>query len=341
MQKLTGTSNFIALIFVGLTNSTQTQPETATATAAWLNTLYMGFDENIDDSPLGVPISMTHQPRFQDNLFCSTLMNTTCFRGRSDCRTSTALYNHKMLLQSNTGLNATLNRPNMFNLTHGLPVGFVINPTRVQTDLGKCSYTYDGFTWYRLNGGCGASRRFHGRDYMNCSSQYTAFNNICPSTNKTCAADDVEIKGAACVPGTSGNVSSRGFSECFWGMPSLNYPEKLGPNHLRQMVKARLKADRESLHPVTATSRDNEVVIDDRLLIPAIRSDPAAVVLAFVYVKSSNGSRSIAEGMRDRFSEDYSVGKIPVIGLDDTVDFTPKNGPFIVEENGGLAVTMV
>jgi hypothetical protein len=245
-----------------------------------------------------------------------------------------------MLLQLNADHNATLNRPNMFHLTRSvLPVGFVINPARAQTDLGKCSYTYDGATWYRLNGGCGAN--IPGPTCDNCSCQYTAFKNICPSTNKTCAADDVEIKSAACG---GWDVSSVGFSECFWGMPSLNYPEKLGPNHLRQMVKARLKADRKSLDPVTRSllaSLSNEVVIDDRLLIPAIRSDPAAVVLAFVYVKSSKGSRSIAEGMRDRFSEDYSVGKIPVIGIDDTVDFTPSSGPFIVEKGNDVAVIMV
>jgi len=348
MQKLNGTRNFSAFAFVfsaltlhgcgatpakspmtlATTTTTTTPPRTVAATAAWLNNLFMGFDENDDDSPLGVTISMVHNRTLQDNLFCSALMNTTCYKGHSDCRTSAALYNHQVAVNKS--------RPHIFSLSK-LGVGFVINPTRVQTDLGKCAYAHDGHTFWRLNGGCGALA-ITGRGgwhFSTCSNRSSAFYDVCPSTNKTCIADDVEIKGQTCSPGASGSIYVK---PCFWSMPSLNYPGKLRPNHLREMVKARLKADRERPH---LAWMNNEVVLDDRLLIPAMRSDPAAVVSAFVYLKSSHGSRSRAEGMRDRFSEDYSVGKIPVIGLDDTVDFTPKNGPFIVEENGGLEVIMV
>jgi len=350
MQKLNGTRNFIAFsafafVFLTLhgcgatpakspmtlatTTTTTTPPRTVAATAAWLNNLFMGFDENDDDSPLGVTISMVHNRTLQDNLFCSALMNTTCHKGHSDCRTSVALYNHQVAVNKS--------RPHIFSLSK-LGVGFVIHPTRVQTDLGKCAYAHDGTTFWRLNGGCGAlATPRQGWGWMStCSNRSSAFYDVCPSTNKTCTADDVEIKGQTCSPGASGSYPN----QCFWSMPSLNYPGKLRPNHLREMVKARLKADR-ARGPQDLQWLNNEVVLDDRLLIPAMRSDPAAVVSAFIYLKSSHGSRSRAEGMRDRFSEDYSVGKIPVIGLDDTVDFTPKNGPFIVEENGGLEVIMV
>jgi len=233
----------------------------------------------------------------------------------------------------------TINRPRIFELG-GFGVGFVINPTRVQNEIGKCAYAYDGHTFGKLNGGCGAMAlrtAHHPRPHPHpedCSNRSSAFYDICPSTNKTCTADDVEIKNQTCSPGFSGSSTSR----CFWGMPSLNYPGNLRPNYLREMVKFRLKEGRQSPWRVSA---NNEIVLDDRLLIPAIRSDPATVVSAFVYLKSINGSRSKAEGMRDRFSEDYSVGRIPVVGFDDTVDFTPEHGPFIIEEDGGLAVTMV
>lgn len=124
-------------------------------------------------------------------------------------------------------------------------------------------------------------------------------------------------------------------------MPSLNYPGKLRPNHLREMMQARLKADHE--YP-SYSGDNNEVVLDDRLLIPALQSDPATVISAFVYLKSINGSRNIAEAMRNSFSEDYSVGKIPVIAVDDTVDFTLNKGPFVAEEEEEdvhLALTMI
>merc|ERR1712232_550742 len=70
---------------------------------------------------------------------------------------------------------------------------------------------------------------------------------------------------------------------------------------------------------------------DERLLIPAIKKDPAAVIIAFIYVKSNAQAKGLATSMRNKFSDDYSVtGEIPVIGIDDTKPFG-SSGPFFAD----------
>jgi len=75
----------------------------------------------------------------------------------------------------------------------------------------------------------------------------------------------------------------------------------------------------------------NEVIIDERELIPAIWRDPALVIPAFIYTQSrgDQGGRASAEKMSERFSEQYQVGRVPVVGLNDVTSFMP-NGPFFV-----------
>lgn len=289
----------------------------------------MGFDEHDDDSPLGVTISMpADQSSFHGNLFCAAEVNTKCFNGYADCRMSATIYNHKVVLKAD--------QPHRPQMGISRQVGFVFNQSRVETDMGKCAYIFDGATFYNYNGGCGVASGNH-----NCSSNRTAFHNICPSTGKICTADDSEITRVMCKPYGPVPVPTKGTdAACFFGMPSLNYPEKARANHLREMLKARLQHQVGEGPKGPLISQWNEVVLDERLLIPAIGYDPATVISAFIYVKSLAGSRSVAEAMRDKFSEYYSVGKLPVIGVDDTVDFTTTNGPFVVEEEE-LSVTMV
>jgi len=298
--------------------------------AADLNKLYMGFDENDNSSPLGVTISMAaQQSSFHENLFCAPIVGTKCWGGFADCRMSAALYNHKVVLKAD--------QPNRPEMGLSRPVGYVFNQTRVETEFGKCAYVFDGASFMGYNGGCGV-----GNGNSNCSSNRTAFNNICPSTGKVCTADDDEIKRVMCKPYGPMPVPSKGTDgQCIFGMPSLNYPGKARDNHLRDMLKARLQHQVGKDDKGPLISHWNEVILDERLLIPAIGFDPATVISAFIYVKSMAGSRKVAEAMRDKFSEYYSVGKIPVIGVDDTVDFTKTGGPFVVEGEEGLSVTIV
>lgn len=292
----------------------------------------MGFDEDDDSSPLGVTISMTANPYdFDANLFCASEVGTKCYNGFADCKMSSTLYNHKIVLQAD--------QPHRPAVGLGRPVGFVFNQAKVETRLGKCSYIFDGATQSRYNNGCGV-----GCGDMNCSSGHTAFDNICPSTGKTCTADDDEVQRVMCKPHGPMPVPTKGTDgQCYFGLPALNYPGKARANHLRLMAKARVEHQVGSGPKGPLISQWNEVIIDEQLMIPAIRESPTSVISAFVYVKSFGGSRGMAEGMRDKFCKDYSVSKekMPVIGIDDTVDFTTTNGPFFVEQEQVLSAIIV
>lgn len=297
--------------------------------AAALNKLYMGFDEEDDTTPVGVTISMAAQEgSLEDNLFCAPLLNTKCHAGFADCRMSATLYNHKVVLKADAP-----RRPEM-GLARG--VGYVFNQTKVETDFGKCAYVFDGASQSRYNGGCGV-----GDGNMDCSSHQTAFDNICPSTGKTCTADDDEITRVMCKPEGPMPVPTKGTDgQCYFGMPAINWPGAKRMNHLREMVKARVLAQMGEGTKAPLVSQWNEVIIDNHLLIPDLWFDPATVLSAFIYVKSIPRSRDVAEKMSQKFSERYSVGKIPVIGVNDLVDFRP-TGPFVAEAEVSVKETIV
>jgi hypothetical protein len=248
---------------------------------------------------------------FNKNIYCSTEVNSGCFNGQSDCRMSASLFNRLMISKNY-----------IVELDFGRPVGYVFNQTMVEETMGKCAFVFDGASANSYNGGCGM-----GAPGNNCSKAGNAFENICPSTGKTCTADDEEVKGALCEPYGTNKVPSSpadGY-QCIFGGPAFDYPRTGSTNHIRDMVTARVSTGNTEDH--------NEVIIDERLLMPAIWEDPALVIPAFVYSKSSGANgRSLAEGMRDNFMKDYQVGEIPVLEVNDQTDFRP-HGPFTVPED--------
>lgn len=266
---------------------------------------------------------------FTKNLFCAPLMHTKCYNGFADCRMSAALYNHKMILQAD--------HPHRPQMGLGRAVGFIFNQTLVETTVGKCAYIYDGATQSRYNYGCGI-----GNGNPDCKSGQTAFDNICPSTGKTCTGADDEVTRIICKPYGPMPVPEAGTDgQCYFPMPALNYPGAAAANHLRAMAKTRL------IEQVTQNGTDakgpkisewNELILDEHLLIPAIAFDPATAITAFVYVKSNGAAKNDALGMRDKFSTTFTVGKIPVIGIDDMSDFTKSGGPFFVPSSEASVV---
>jgi len=115
---------------------------------------------------------------------------------------------------------------------------------------------------------------------------------------------------------------------CFYEMPGLVYGESTDTNHLRDMLKQRItkQGDDETL-----TAEWNEVVIDDQLLIPKVRTDPTEAIWAFVCVPCANPAAcNLATDMRDEFETTYGVtgGTIPVVALNVLSDFTAAGGPF-------------
>jgi hypothetical protein len=277
-----------------------------------LNKQYMAYDMDHPEksTSLGVTVSFAGVANdFNGNLFCTPMMGTKCYQGFSDCRMSASLFNWKITSEDYV-LAKTFGRGN----------GYVFNQTLVETKLGKCMYLFDGASENRLNNGCGLGA---GAD---CSKPGSAYANICKSTGKVCTADDIEVKGQLCQP--DGPISppesgSKG-NQCFYRMPSLNYPKFDQPNHLHLAVDARVQAELQS----DSYKDHNELVIDDRVLIPQIWEDPAVTIPAFFFTQSyAKSGRKAAEAMRDKFSQQYQVGKVPVVGINDQSDFRP-NGPF-------------
>jgi hypothetical protein len=305
---------------------------TSKEAAALLNSRYMAFDENNDDSALGVTISMLNKFNdFNQNLFCSPLMGTKCYKGEADCRMSATLYNHKIVLQAD--------KPNRIKLGLGRPVGVVINQAKLETSFGKCAYIFDGASFGSYNSGCG-----EGAGSQDCSSDNSAFHNICPSTGKTCTANDVEVHRRMCSPDGPAAMPHKGTDyQCFFRLPALDWPRPPGlpglfgsPNHLRNMAKARAarQVGSDSLGPLI--EQWNEVVIDEHIMLPQLRKDPASVITAFIYKKSHPYGKSWVTGLREKFSKEYNVevDMIPIVGVDDTVDFTTTGGPFFGDEDG-------
>jgi hypothetical protein len=237
-----------AIVFViGTAGATGAGGRTAKEAATLLNALYMGFDENDDNSAVGVSISMLgHFNDFSQNLFCAPLMGTKCYKGEADCRMSATLYNHKVVLQAD--------KPNRIKLGLDRPVGIVIDQTKVETKFGKCAYVFDGATFAGYNSGCG-----DGAGSQDCASGKTAFDNVCPSTGKICTADDVEVHRKMCKPDGPAAVPSKGTdSTCYFSLPALDWPRASKANHLRDMVKARAARQDGPL-----IEQWNEVVIDE------------------------------------------------------------------------------
>jgi len=242
------------------------------------------------------------------------------------------LCNHKVVLQAD--------KPNRIKLGLDRAVGVILDQTKVETSFGKCAYIFDGADFNNYNSGCGDSV-FN----QDCASGKTAFDNICPSTGKTCTADDVEVHRRMCTPDGPAAVPSKGVDgQCYFSMPALDWPRSGRPNHLRDMAKARAARQVGSDAQGPLIEQWNEVVIDNHMLIPDLRKDPASVITAFIYKKSHPYGKSWVTGLRDKFSKDYNVDvdKIPIVGVDDTVDFTTTGGPFFAdEEDLDTSITLV
>lgn len=258
------------------------------------------------------------------NLFCAPTMGTHCFGGEADCRMSASIFNHKVLVSGNR-----------FSPTMSRAVGYVFNQDLTETHFGKCAYIWDGNDFSDLNGGCGALQP------GGCNDTLSGFANLCTQTGEphTCTRSDPEVQNHMCkcepptcseTYGSANPPATNTGNPCFYEMPGLVYGDSTQTNHLRDSLKQRVafQAGRGDL-----ASQWNEVVLDNHLLIPKLRSNPTNTILAFVCIPSANPSAChMASQMRDDFHNSYKVtgAGVPVVAIDTTVDFTTTGGPFKV-----------
>jgi len=266
-------------------------------------------------APMGVTMNLpSDRKSFYKNIFCAEYNNprgkTGCSQGRCDCRFSAALYNHLMLITEGYTLMDILKRR----------TAIVFNQTLVENYLSRCFYVWDGATNNKYNVGCGLGGP------ADCSSPNSAFQNICPSTNKTCTAADAESKGGLCQQFGGEHPTPAAHSgnyQCAFPGPALDYHKQQDwkPNNtrefLREMLIFRTKNQEGMDEGTLKTKMWNEVVMDVRLLMPLIWEDPALVIPAFVYWKGDPIAKANAITMRNEFCTlNQLKQKIPVLALD-------------------------
>jgi len=219
-----------------------------------------------------------------------------------------------------------------FKMPMGRVAGIVINQTLVESSMGKCSYMFDGATYFRYNGGCGCSS-----NSASCTNPQSAFGNECPSTNKTCATEDKEVAQCSCE--VMGTRSGRYEDACFWKGAGFDTAQaRHTSDQTRQMVKERLKLDGSDLEYW------NEIVVDEHLMLEQLREDPVPVIPAFIYIKGNPMGLDSARTMRDDYVLQFSVKKqIPLIAVDDeeSFPFFFKSGPFSYEDVDQVQETLL
>lgn len=306
-----------------------------------LNRMYMAFNASDDSTALGVTLSYAGQTgSFDENIFCQGYADTQCYKGQSDCRMSGAVLNHKVMVrQQGQYGNESVVVPLM-----NRAIGYVFNQTLVEDYFGKCTFLFDGASSYNVNQGCGASAP----PPASCDNEHSAFHNMCTNdggvTYHHCIATDLQVasrkcKCESCDPPYGGVTPPRFKTDeiCYYEMPALIVPHDdpesftpSGTNHLRDALKQRVLSDNQT----NQNQEWNEVIIDNRLLIPQIKRDPTHTIVAFFYVSGGSASdeaaQQMATNMRDQFQQAYGVsaGGIPVVELDARSDFMASGGPF-------------
>lgn len=156
---------------------------------------------------------------------------------------------------------------------------------------------------------------------MNCSSPYSPWRNICPSTNKTCTADDPEVN--AVEIDKFGGHATYEMRNNFYKGPAYNVPmEKLThwngeqmwetKDELRTMVNDRFEVQKTA---DCGAMCHNELILDERLMLTQLWWDPATVVSAFIYFRGDSGARSQAITFQKAFKEDWGV-EPPLVAVD-------------------------
>lgn len=300
--------------------ATDTPPMSAEDAAKYFNEMYMGYKVGDPTSNVGVVMRTTNKWEF----FCEGFETFTgCYLGQAKCISSASILNNQVMVEK---------KKIVFALDRAS--GILFNTSMVETELGRCSYQFDGVSYGRYYRGCGSMAKNGDEKY--CKLDASAWKNICPSTKKECTSDDAEVKQDYCETridnGEEPKVPIDG--PCFWKGPAYSGD---GASETHKMLDQRIKHQGKDAN-MTATW--DEVVIDAALLLNAIKRDPATAIPAMVWRKSADlvdnkvqhaAAVELAAAMQKEFE---MAAPVPVIGVDISVDVT-KKGPFISEAPPG------
>lgn len=217
-------------------------------------------------------------------LYCGDFpgsLKTQCYKGQADCRTSSSLYNKRMMIDRRfDGVMITMSRT----------TGVIFNTSMVQTKLGKCSYQFDGASFNRLNGGCGCGSP----GMANCSDHRSAFYDLDPATytsgdmsatgGKLCTDESTAVSSCNCE-----NVQDKPTRpeqvQCYWDGVALYKDHK--QDQTRKMIAQRIQNEGDAYDLLSAW---NEIVVDNHVLNQELERDPAPAIPAMLYVKNPDGN---------------------------------------------------
>jgi len=300
-------------------NATACDSGNAGQCAQWLNALYMGYDENNANSPLGV--SLRGRPRFDQDgqwFFC----NGKCFKGQPDCYTASALINHKIMITKDSKLKLVMDDP----------VYIIFKPEAAEKHIIKCAYQYDGAAFNKRNGGCGMG----GPNV--CTDPTSAYMDQCPDDKtkhggKDCPTDMESWCGTKTVDYPS---------TCFWKGPAFDSPAwpdaKPDPNplpdnqiELRKMMNQRIKSQSQDKHTndklYTLTEYWNEITMDGRIIQRYLDKDPTEMIAAFGYYKGNKAAQAFAQQFNDDLKKKHGKS-VPIVTIDMVTPVTSGKGPF-------------
>jgi len=251
--------------------------------------------------PFGVTIRFLHPD--PDSMKKWFYCGTPCYKGFADCRVSTSILNHKVMVKNNFVENVL-----------SLPIGVVFNQTMVETKLMKCSYDYDGGTDKRYNMGCGC-----GSNIQNCDSDQSAYKSIDPQTHQPMTSDSAEIKRCHC----KGNDDQG----CYWKGPAF-FPTD-GVNELSKMMEQRLQKQKKGYQDLDWT----ELIIDGKVLGTMLKQDASSAISAIVYVSNGKPDEAqknygYAQQLVSIFKGMYNFPDAPIVELDLQQNVLEGPGPF-------------
>jgi len=269
---------------------------------------------------------------FEANLHCSKKSTYECpEHATADCAMSAAVYNKEMILEDKK-----------FMPLDDKKVGVVFNTSVIANQLSRCSYLWQKQSPGRVNRGCG-----RGAAEAKCTSKYSAYQNVCKSTDKTCTADSEEVKTEIChkFGGPANRPLPRKVTgdkpdiPCVIPGPAMNFAALVdatieGNNgNLEKMVDAR-----RTLSTPALTKIRNEVVIDGEKLWDNLAAEGTAIIaiIAAINVASPDIFDRQAVKFRKNLCETFPEIKKcpPLIQFDETVDttkqrlYTPKPKKF-------------
>jgi len=293
------------------------QPWDGKSLAALMNQEFHSYTPKDNSSGIGIYLRLTEDPK----IYCGG----ECYAGKPDCKISGMILNDKQMVHHDTGSIAT---------SFGKATAWYINTTLVRTKLAKCSFTWDGGTDAKLNGGCGCHV-----DASSCSDPACAYFDKCDG--QKCSNNSKQVYTCECAnqPQSGWPKSWEQGPVCFWKGPAFYPPAGRSADETHTMLDQRVMfQSNPGQQPLPDNYIQwNEMVLDGNLLLEEMERDPVATMPAIVYIPDVHGKPyavNAAKQMAQQLQKLHPkmTKPVPIIMVDTKVDARqPGSKPFVFE----------